>query len=307
MSISIIIPIFNESENLKILIERLLKTIKKVKIKKYEIIFVNDGSTDNSLEILKIISSKNSKIKILSLSRNFGHQNALSAGIDYASNDLTIIMDGDLQDPPEIIPKLIDRINKGYNVVFAIRKKRKENIFKKVMYYIFYRFLYLVSDIKIPLDSGDFSALDKKALTHLKNFKEKNKFIRGLRSWIGFKQISLSYDREKRYKGKAKYSFLSLLKLAINGIISFSSFPLKLASLTGFIITIFSFMYIIYLFYTKIFIGINPSGWTSLMVIILFLGGFNLLILGIIGEYISRIYDDVRNRPTYIIEDKINF
>ena len=303
-TISVVVPIYNESPNIIELNNRLTKVL--IKYKAYEIIYINDGSTDDSLEKLKKIGDINKSIKIISLSRNFGHQTALSAGIEFISNDLAVLMDGDLQDPPELIPQLTEKINQNYNVVYAIRKNRKENFFKRMNYYIFYRLLKLISNINIPIDSGDFSAFDKSIIFYLKKFPEKNKYIRGLRSWVGFNQISIEYDRDNRFKGVPKYNFFSLLKLAFNGIISFSNFPLKLASMVGFIITSACIFYSIYILIHKIFVGGVPDGWSSLMMVILFLGGIQLLVLGIVGEYIARIYDDVKGRPNYIIEQSMN-
>tara|TARA_B100000963_G_scaffold175469_1_gene152542 strand:- start:4401 stop:5330 length:930 start_codon:yes stop_codon:yes gene_type:complete len=299
-TISVVIPLFNESKNINELLRRLIKVLSN--FNEYEIIFINDGSTDDTLEKLLKISSSNKRIKIISLSRNFGHQIALSAGIDFISKENAVLMDGDMQDPPELIPDLINKLKQNYNVVYCVRKKRKENFIKKFCYFIFYRILKILSKVNMPLDSGDFSALDQKAITNLKKFPEKNKYIRGLRSWIGFRQTSYEYERDERHKGTPKYNFLSLTKLALDGLFSFSNFPLKIATMSGFIITFFCILYILYILINKIFIGVAPQGWSSLMIIVLFLGGLHLLVLGIIGEYIARIYDEVRGRPDYIID-----
>ena len=303
-TVSVIVPIFNESLNVNELNNRLVKVLNKYQ--EYEIIYVDDGSTDDTLKKINKLANLNEYIKVVSLSRNFGHQVALSAGIDFISKDTAILMDGDLQDPPEIIPSFIEKINKNYNVVYGVRKSRKENIIKRISYYFFYRFLKLISNINIPLDSGEFSALDKTAIHYLKKFPEKNKYIRGIRSWIGFNQTSHEYNRDLRFKGKAKYNIFSLFKLAFDGIISFSNLPLKLASMAGFIITSLCILYMIFIFCHKIFVGDVPQGWSSLMVVILFLGGIQLLFLGIVGEYIARIYDEVRGRPSYLIKETKN-
>tara|TARA_B100001964_G_scaffold240228_1_gene309522 strand:+ start:822 stop:1751 length:930 start_codon:yes stop_codon:yes gene_type:complete len=303
-SISVVVPIFNESENIIELNKRLLKVL--IKCNHYEIIYVNDGSNDDSLEILKKLSFKNNSIKIISLSRNFGQQTAYKAGIEFVTKDITVLMDGDLQDPPEIIPDLVKKINEKFNIVYAIRKKRKGNYFKRISYFLFYRILNIVSNLKIPIDSGDFSALDKKSILILNQFKEKNIFLRGVRAWIGLKQTSIEYQRDLRFHGKHKLSFFSLLKLAFDGIVSFSSMPLRIASFFGFTITFISSIYIIYILIKKFFLYEGPTGWPSLMIVILFIGGVQLLFLGIIGEYLARIYDEVKQRPNYIIEEKIN-
>lgn len=299
-TISVVIPLYNESKNVFELLNRLNKVLSN--FNEFEIIFVNDGSTDDTLEKLLTISSSNKSIKIISLSRNFGHQIALSAGIDFISKENAILMDGDMQDPPELIPDLINKLKQNYNVVYCVRKKRKENFIKKICYFLFYRILKMLSEVNMPLDSGDFSALDHKAISNLKKFPEKNKYIRGLRSWIGFRQTSFEYERDERYKGVPKYNFISLTKLALDGFFSFSNFPLKIATMSGFIITFFCILYILYILINKIFIGVAPQGWSSLMIIVLFLGGLHLLVLGIIGEYIARIYDQVKGRPDYIID-----
>jgi polyisoprenyl-phosphate glycosyltransferase len=276
---------------------------------------VDDGSRDGSLRMMKEIALKDHNFKIVKLSRNFGHQAAISAGIKTASGDCVIIMDGDLQDPPEELNRFLDKWREGYDVVYAIRTKRKEGFFKKIAYSVFYRVLHLISDIDIPLDSGDFCVMDRKVVDVLNNtLPEKNRFVRGLRAFAGFKQIGVKYERAERAAGEVKYTFRKLLKLALDGLFDFSTFPLRLATYFGFIIAIPSFaiglFFIIHrIFGFKIF-GHSPNdtpGVATLAVGMYFLGGVTLIILGIIGEYLGRIYSEVKQRPFYIIEETYSY
>ena len=216
-------------------------------------------------------------------------------------------MDGDLQDDPENINKFVEKINEGYNIVYAIRVKRKESLFKRLAYKFFYRLLRATSNINIPLDSGDFSAMDRMALKKIRVFNEKNIYLRGIRAWVGLRQIGISVERQKRFSGRSKYSLSKLIKLAYDGIISFSTLPLKIASYFGIFITFISLSYILFIIINKLIFNTSPPGWSSLMVIILFLGGIQLIFLGLIGEYLIRIYDEVKNRPNYLIKERINF
>ena len=304
-TLSIIIPIYNEEDNINELYKKLNRVIKSYL--NYEIIFINDASTDKSFESLCKISELNKNIKIINFTRNFGHQASFKAGIDHSSKDIVVLMDGDLQDDPENIHKFIEKINEGYNIAYAIRIKRKETFFKRFAYKFFYRLLRVTSDIDIPLDSGDFSAMDRIAIKKIKKFNEKNIYLRGIRSWIGLKQIGIPVERKKRFAGKSKYSLSKLTKLAYDGIISFSTLPLKIASYFGIFITFLSLSYIIIIIVNKLIFNTSPQGWPSLMVIILFLGGIQLVFLGLIGEYLIRIYDEVKNRPNYLIKERINF
>jgi len=302
--ISAVIPIFNEEENLPVLTEKLTRVLSQYA--KYEIIYINDGSKDNSERLISDYCKKNSSIKLINLSRNFGHQQAITAGLNYANGDAVVIMDGDLQDPPEVIPEFVDKWQEGYDVVYAIRTKRKENIFKKLAYFIFYRFLNKISDVKIPLDSGDFSILDKEIVNQLNLLPEKNRFVRGIRAWLGFKQIGIEYERDARNAGKPKYTFKKLLQLALDGILSFSHKPLIIATHLGMIITFISFISILVVIYLKLFTTITVVGYASYMTVMLFMGGIQLFMIGILGEYIGRIYDEVKNRPNYIVNKTQN-
>lgn len=305
IKISVVIPIFNEQENIQELLSRLVNVLKP--IYDYEIILIDDGSRDQSSVMIAKACLENKNIKLISFSRNFGHQIAISAGLRYAAGDAVIVMDGDLQDPPEVLPMFIDKWKEGYEVVYAIRQKRKENVIKKFCYYLFYRLMSYLAPFDIPLDSGDFSIVDRKIVAILNSLPERNKFIRGLRAWSGFNQIGLEYERAARFKGKPKFTFKKLFKLAYDGLISFSDVPLKFASSLGLILVIVSFVAILYVAFVKIFIKQNIiEGWASTTIIVLLIGGIQFLLFGIFGEYISRIFDEVKQRPEFIVKNKIN-
>ncbi|MCB2194626.1 MAG: glycosyltransferase family 2 protein [Bacteroidetes bacterium] len=301
--ISIIVPIYNEKNNLPELYKRLVESASKVS-KNYEILFVNDGSKDESCEIIKTYATKNANIRYINFSRNFGHQIAISAGIDKCNGNAIVIIDGDLQDPPELIPELYKKYKEGYNVVYAKRKSRKgEGFLKKTTAKFFYRILSKITSINIPLDTGDFRLFDDKILKHLRLMPEKHKFIRGQISWLGFKQTFIEYDRDSRKHGETKFTYKKMVNFAIDGITSFSSFPLKIVTLLGFIVSVIALIIIIYALYSKFVLDRVITGWTSLIISTMFIGGVQLLSIGIIGEYISRINSEVKNRPLYIIDE----
>ena len=305
MDISIVIPIFNEEDNLPILYDRLVATFKPTSYS-YEVIFVYDCGTDNSLNIIKGISSKDVNVKYLEFSRNFGHQIAITAGIENSIGDAVIIMDGDLQDPPELLPTLIDKYEEGYEVVYAKRKSRDGiGFFKKLSYKLFYRILKFLSPIDIPLDTGDFRIIDKKVVEVLKQMPEKEKFVRGQIAWMGFNQTFIEYDRDKRLSGEPGYTFSKLLKLAMDGIFSFSNMPLRIATIIGSMVSFISFIFIIWVVIQR-FTSPNYDiqGWYSLMVSVLFIGGVQLISIGLIGEYISRMNSNTKGRPLYVLKDK---
>jgi dolichol-phosphate mannosyltransferase len=301
---SVVVPVYNEVGVLPELYRR-LTTVMLGMGEPYEIMFVDDGSTDDSIQIIRDLNSKDPAIKCLSLSRNFGHQTAISAGMAHASGKAIIVMDGDLQDPPEVIPQLVEKWKGGYDVVYAVRKKRKENLLMRTAYAAFYRVLKYLSDIEVPLDSGDFAVMDRKVVNLLASMRERNRFVRGLRSWVGFKQIGIPYEREKRYSGRPKYDVSRLVRLALDGFVTFSRKPLQLASILGLAFSGVAFTLGFYFVILKLTIGIPVPGWTSLVVIILFLGGIQLFAIGVVGEYISRIYDEVRQRPLCVVSDYI--
>ena len=301
--LSIIVPIYNEESNLEELYTRLEKCISGITAN-YEILFVNDGSEDKSYDIIKSYANKNHKIRYINFSRNFGHQIAISAGIDNCNGKAVVIMDGDLQDPPELIPELYTKYKEGYNVVYAKRKSRKgEGFFKKITAKFFYRILSKITSVNIPLDTGDFRLIDDKILKHLRLMPEKHKFIRGQISWLGFKQTFVEYDRDSRKHGETKFTYKKMINFAIDGITSFSSFPLKIVTMLGFIVSVIALIIILYALYSKFILDRVITGWTSLIISTMFIGGVQLLSIGIIGEYISRINSEVKNRPLYIIDE----
>ena len=306
MFISVVIPVYNEEETVAELHRRLHAMFSRLK-HDYELIFVDDGSHDNSLPLLLSLQKQDKHLKILSFSRNFGHQIAISAGIDHASGDAVVLMDGDLQDPPEVLPEFIRKWREGYDVVYAIRKNRKENILKRAAYAAFYRILKKISYLNIPLDSGDFCIIYRRVAEIIRTLSERNRFIRGLRTWTGFRQTGLEYERERRFAGKPKYTVGKLLKLAYDGIFSFSTIPLRIAIYTGMAAALISFAAGLFILYEKIISDIPIVGWASTMVTLVFLGGIILLTLGIVGEYIGRIHEEVKNRPLYILREKIGF
>ncbi len=308
--LSIIIPVYYQEKGLSELYRRLKNVVDGINSEfDYEIIFVNDGSKDKSIDVLFDLHQKDEKVRVLNFSRNFGHQIAVTAGIDFSKGDLVVLIDDDLQDPPEIIIQMIERWKQGYQVVYGVRKIRKgENFFKKFSAKMFYRILGKLSTVKIPLDVGDFRLMDRAVANNLIMMKENNRFIRGMVSWIGFNQIGLPYERDARYAGKSNYSLTKLMKFAINGLTGFSEKPLIFSSYFGFLITIFSFILGVDVIINKL---INPTmiitGWTSLIVITLFFGGIQLLTIGILGTYVGRIYNEVKKRPLYVLESKLGF
>lgn len=299
---SVVIPVFNESEIFSELCERVDKASREAG-HDYEIIFVDDGSTDHTLDLIKSQANQNQKIKYLSFSRNFGHQVAVSAGIEQASKDAVIVMDGDLQDPPELIPEFLKKWEEGWEVVYAIRKKRQENAFLKFCYFSFYRMLEHTADIAIPPDSGDFCLMDRRVVDVLKHMPEKNRYVRGIRAWAGFRQTGLPYDRPKRQGGSTKYSFWKLTKLAIDGLTSFSTFPLRLCGYLGLGMAVISVFGLLYSVISKVFFEYTPRGWTSTTIAVFFIGGVQLVMLSVVGSYVARIYTEVQNRPLYVVKD----
>lgn len=299
VELSVVLPVFNEEENLEEIYRRLTETLSSIGT--YEILFVNDGSSDRSAEIITELHKRDSRAKLINLSRNFGHQAAISAGVDYSKGNAVVLMDADLQDPPEVLTKMIEVWRGGAEVVYAVRQNRKEFFLKRAAYFSFYRLLQKLANIEIPLDSGDFCLMDKRIVDHLKALPEKTRFLRGLRSWIGYKQIAFPYERNARHAGEAKYTFKKLMKLALDGLISFSSFPLRLASYVGFLTCLAGGLYLTFAVAYFAIRHSAPQGWTSIIAIILILGGMQLLVLGVIGEYIARIYEESKQRPTYLV------
>jgi len=305
--ISIVIPAHNEEEAIPQLYSRLTEALRDLS-EEYEVIVVDDGSCDDSRSLLETVHEKDSRWKLLFLSRNFGHQTAISAGLYYSSGDVVAVMDADLQDPPEELHRFLQKWKEGYQVVYAIRSRRKESIFKRLSYWAFYRTLRVLSPINIPLDSGDFCVLDKTVVDVLRSLPERTRFIRGLRIWAGFRQIGVTYERQPRRVGETKYTIPKLFQLALDGIISFSSAPLKLASWIGFVLcslslALMGFVIVWWALDIPLF-DMRPSnaiGWTSLLCIILLSSGVQMLMVGIMGEYVARIYDEVKGREPWIV------
>ena len=307
--ISVVIPMYYEEEVAQICYDRVSSVLEKLKKEyDYEIIFVNDGSKDKTLSILKDIASKDDKVKIISFSRNFGHQAAVTAGIKYVTGDAIVIMDADLQDPPELIPDMLKLWEDGNEVIYGKRNTRKgESAFKLLTAKMFYSFLNAMSEVEIPKNTGDFRLVDRSVIDVINNLPEHNKFLRGLFSWVGFEQKEFLYDRPKRELGETKYPLKKMLKLAKDGIISFSTKPLKIVGGLGIISILLSIAILVYsiLSYALNWNHLAP-GWTSIMVCVTFFAGIQLFSLWIMSEYISRIYDESKGRPEYIIKEKIN-
>ena len=301
--LSIVSPVYNEAENLGEFYSRVINATDNLNLE-IEIIYINDGSQDSTIDIITKQRQIDNRITIIDLSRNFGKEIALTAGLDYSSGDAVIVIDADLQDPPELIPKLVEKWREGYDVVNAKRIKRKgESLLKKVMSYIYYRLLFYLSDINVPKDTGDFRLLNKNALDALLKLREKHRYMKGLFVWVGFKQKEIEYEREARFKGKTKWGFFSLFNLAFDGLTSFSIMPLRLASTIGFLSALIGFFYGAVIVFKTLFFHEPVAGFTSLVVLVTFFGGIQLLSIGIIGEYIGRIFNETKNRPLYVVKN----
>lgn len=305
-TLSVAIPVFNEQENLPRLSARLKSAISSLEFDDYEIIFVDDGSRDASPQILSALHDSDPHIRIIRFSRNFGHQAALQAGMDECRGDALVFMDADLQDPPEVIADFVSQWRAGYEIVYAIRKKRKEHFLKRAAYKAFYRSLQMVANIDMPLDAGDFCLMDRKVVNVLTALPERNRFLRGLRSWVGFTQVGVEYDRQARLAGAPKYTLRKLVGLALSGYIGFSAMPLRVASALGGLSAFAGVGLIIWAVLEKLTGHPTPWGWASTVSIVLFMGGMQLGVLGVIGEYLSRTYDEVRRRPMYIISRQLD-
>lgn len=300
--ISYILPVYNEQASLEEFYTTLSEVLAKEPNYLFELIFINDGSKDSSFQILQALHEKDDRITVVNFSKNFGHQMAITAGLDIANGNAAIIMDTDLQDPPETSIKLIEKWQEGFQVVYAQRKQRQDGVIKKLTAYMFYRILDRLSEVKIPKDTGDFRLLDQSVIIELRKFRETNRFMRGLTSYIGFSQTAILFERNKRFAGETHYPFGKMLKLAFDGITSFSTVPLKVITHFGFYVSMFSFVGIIYAVFVRIFIPeITVQGTTFAVISVLFMGGVQMIMLGILGEYIGRIYQEVQNRPLYIV------
>ncbi|WP_265447549.1 glycosyltransferase family 2 protein [Acetivibrio straminisolvens] len=304
---SVVVPLYNEEEVILETYKRLKNVMESLK-EPYEIIFVNDGSRDKTAIMANEICNKDKTVKLVDFARNFGHQTAITAGMDYSEGEAIVVIDADLQDPPELIPEMIAKWREGYDVVYGKRKERKgETFFKKFTAKVFYRFLRRMTDVDIPVDTGDFRLIDRKVCEALKMVNERNRYIRGIISWLGFKQTGIEFTREKRFAGETKYPLKKMLKFASDAITSFSYKPLKLASYFGILLSFCSFIYLIVVICMKLFTNHVQQGWASTVAINLFFHGITLIILGIMGEYIGRIYDEAKGRPLYIVRQTKNF
>jgi glycosyltransferase involved in cell wall biosynthesis len=301
--LSAVIPLYNEELNVKELLRRVHEVLGRLRdIDDYEVVCVNDGSRDGTLEALRALLPTYPKLVIVSLSRNFGHQLAATAGLDIARGDAVVLMDGDLQDPPELIEQFTQKWNEGYDVVYAVRRSRKgESAFKLFTARAFYRVTRRLTNVSIPIDTGDFRLMSRRVVEALKQTRERHRFLRGLVSWIGFNQVGVPYDRDARFAGSTKYPVSKMLRFAFDGITAFSEIPLRFASYFGFCVSIVAFAVAIAEILIKIFTGYNLPGYTSTIFAVLFLGGVQLIGIGILGEYVGRIYDQVKGRPLYFI------
>lgn len=302
VTISVVVPLHNEQLVLPELLRRISAVLDAVPGGPHEMIFVDDGSADRTFEIVQDAVKMDPRISVIALSRNFGHQAALTAALDHASGDATVILDGDLQDPPESIPALIAKFQEGYDVVYAQRKRRKEGPLLKLSFYLFYRLMHGLSDTHLPLDAGDFGLISRRVVNQLRKMPEHHRYLRGMRSWVGFRQIGISIERSERFAGESKYGFLKYLKLASDAIFSFSTIPIRAAALLGAVSVFLSGLFVLYSIIAKMVFHQSPKGFTALIVVLTFLAGTVLFFLGIIGEYVGRVYEEVKARPLYVIE-----
>jgi dolichol-phosphate mannosyltransferase len=302
----VVVPVFNEESNIDLLYQRLTQALGSLGDVEY--IFVNDGSQDLTLPKIKELRKQNAAVKYLSFSRNFGHQIAVTAGLDMAKGEAVAIIDADLQDPPEVIAQLYRKHQEGYDVVYAVRAKRKgEGFLKRATAKIFYRTLKFMTGFPIPVDVGDFRLMSRRAVDVFNSLRERHRYVRGMVSWLGFPQIGVEYEREARHAGSTKYSMRKMIRLALDGITSFSNVPLQIAGHLGFWISGLSLLYILYILGMKVFTNEPIVGWASTMTAIIFFGGVQLVTLGVVGEYIGRINDEVKQRPIYILEEQGGF
>jgi polyisoprenyl-phosphate glycosyltransferase len=302
---SIVVPLYDEEEVLPEFYERLSAVVDGL-AHPAEIIFVDDGSLDRSLTFLRELAASHKGVRVLSLSRNFGHQAAVTAGLAHAAGEAVAVLDADLQDPPELLPELFKRVEEGWDAAYGIRTGRKEGIGKRLAYFVFYRVLRRMANIEIPVDSGDFCAMSRRVLDRLNALPESDRFIRGLRAWLGFRQTGIPYERDRRHAGASKYTVRKLLKLSLDGMLSFSDVPLRLIVLLGVTVSSVSFLGILVVLYRYVFTPYVP-GYTSLSVLVVFIGGIQLLTLGVIGEYVGRISRQVKSRPHYVVNERIGF
>jgi glycosyltransferase involved in cell wall biosynthesis len=301
MRLSVAVPVHNEEQVLPELLQRLTAVLDALPGGPHEMVFVDDGSRDGSLPILEAASGHDARVVVVSLSRNFGHQAALSAALDQVTGDATLIMDGDLQDRPEEIPRLVAKLEEGFDVVYAQRVRRKEGTLLRTAYFLFYRLITSLSELRLPLDAGDFSIMSRRVVAEIRSAPEHNRYLRGLRTWVGFRQVGLEVERAERFAGKSKYSFGALVRLGFDGIFAFSTAPLRAAAVLGAIGMVLSGLFALYATYARLVLHRSPQGFTAIIVVVTFLAGVNLFFLGIIGEYLGRVYEEAKARPLYVV------
>jgi len=307
-TLSIVVPVYNEADNVGELLRRITQVVRGLSAPPagYEVILVDDGSHDATFAMLQALAHDDPHLRIVSLSRNFGHQIAATAGLDTARGDAVVLMDGDLQDPPELIDEFLVKFRQGYDVVFATRRRRAgESRFKLLTAAVFYRVIRRLTNVSIPVDTGDFRLMSRRVVVALRNSRERHRFIRGLVSWVGYRQTGIEYDRAERFSGSSKYPVSKMFKFALDGITAFSEIPLRLATWFGFAVSIIGFLVALYEVGLHIFTGYNLPGYTSTIFAILFLGGVQLITIGILGEYVGRIYDEIKGRPLYLVAENV--
>ena len=300
--VSVAIPLHNESEVFPELIRRLSAVLDAIPGGPHEIVFVDDGSSDSTFDLVAAAAARDRRIVGISLSRNFGHQAAVSAALDHATGDVVVVMDGDLQDPPEAIPTLVEEHGKGFDVVYVRRTARKEGILLRASYYLFYRMIAVLSNVELPLDAGDFGLLSRRVVEEVKAIPERHRYLRGLRSWVGFRQKGIAVERAARAAGRSSYTPAKLLRLAFDGIFAFSMAPLRAAALLGLAAIAGSFLFAAYAVYVRFVEGRSPVGFTALILVLTFFSGVQLLFLGVIGEYLGRVYEETKGRPRYVVD-----
>ena len=300
--LSVIVPVFNESAVIQAFYDRTRPALSAIPGVEFELIFVDDGSRDDSYQQLAGLAARDRRVRVIKFSRNFGHQVAITAGLDRARGDCVVVIDADLQDPPEVIGQMVEQWRAGYDIVYGVRADRAgESALKLLTASLFYRLLNAITKINIPVDVGDFRLISRRAADELRQLREKDRFVRGLVSWIGFRQTGVSYHREKRYAGETKYPYRKMIKFALDGVTSFSTMPLRIAMWMGYGSSVLAFLYLISVFVQRL-LGHTVQGWATIMVALLFLGGVQLICLGIIGEYVGRIFNESKARPLYVIE-----
>lgn len=303
--VSVVVPVFNESAVISAFFERASRALRELPDADYELVFVDDGSTDDSYAQLAALAASDPRVRVVKFSRNFGHQIAITAGLDHASGDAVVVIDADLQDPPEVIARMVEQWRAGFDVVYGVRADRAgESAMKLMTAKAFYRLLNRITKISIPVDVGDFRLISRRVADHLRQLREKDRFVRGLVSWLGFRQTGVGYNRESRFAGETKYPYSKMLKFAFDGVTSFSTVPLKLASWLGYAASFLAFLYLLSVFVQKLR-GITVPGFATIMVAMMFLGGVQLICLGIIGEYLGRVFNECKPRPVYVVEDAI--